>query len=453
MLVRNDKNRLWQWQVYAFILLGGIVILLRLAQALKLISPLTQSVSRIAPILAILTLLFFFCWKNRGSRIIKVSFFLIAIATCGDLFFTVIHDLPSWDHTPVVGKLDRTSKVLEQIVIGTLIGSFLLIYYQLLKTSEETHRLFEKNLEILDLFFKHSLSQIVLLDKDFNFIRVNDAYARACARDVSDFPGNNHFDFYPSNNQEIFEEVVATKKPFQTFARPFVFPDHPEWETTYWDWALIPVLDDQGEVEMLMFSLNDVTERKRAEEELYKNHDLLNAIVEGTTDAISVKDLKGRYLLVNSSTARIMGKETEYIIGKDDTELYSSEIAIELREGDRAVIASGKAKTLEETIYDVKSNSERTYLSTKTPLCNSQGKVTGLIGISRDITERIRAYNAVRESEQRFRSIFEQAGVAVGLLESMTGRFIEINSKYTSIIGYSNEELVKMVLRGLWYLG
>src|SRR3989338_704566 len=124
---------------------------------------------------------------------------------------------------------------------------------------------------LLDLYFKYSLNPVVFLDRDFNFIRVNEAYARSCQRDVSEFPGHNHFEFYPSDAKVIFEEVVKTKKPFQTFTHPFVFPDHPEWGVTYWDWTLVPILDTAGEVELLVFSLNDVTERKRAEEQLRRS--------------------------------------------------------------------------------------------------------------------------------------------------------------------------------------
>jgi len=121
---------------------------------------------------------------------------------------------------------------------------------------------------LLEALFTSSLTSLVLLDRDFNFIRVNEAYANACARNVSDFPGHNHFEFYPSEAKSVFEEVVRTKKPFQVFANPFEFPDHPEWGTTYWDWTLVPLLDSAGEVEFLVFSLHNVTERKQAEEKI-----------------------------------------------------------------------------------------------------------------------------------------------------------------------------------------
>jgi PAS domain S-box-containing protein len=121
----------------------------------------------------------------------------------------------------------------------------------------------------LEAFFAHTITPLVFLDKEFNFIRVNEAYAQSCQRDVSEFPGHNHFAIYPSEeNQALFTQVVKNKIPYQAVAKPFVFPDHPEWGVTYWDWTLVPILDDAGEVDFLVFALQDVTDRKKAEEEI-----------------------------------------------------------------------------------------------------------------------------------------------------------------------------------------
>ncbi len=127
----------------------------------------------------------------------------------------------------------------------------------------------EKEHAILDAFFRHTITPFVFLDREFNFIRVNEAYAKACRRNISDFPGHSHFEFYPNEeNEGIFRQVVQTKTPFQAFAKELIFPGHPEWGVTYWDWTLVPILDTKGEVEFLAFSLIDVTERKLAEERL-----------------------------------------------------------------------------------------------------------------------------------------------------------------------------------------
>ena len=118
----------------------------------------------------------------------------------------------------------------------------------------------------LDAFFSHTITPLVILDRKFNFVRVNKAYAESCQRDVSEFTGHNHFEFYPNEeNERIFKRVVRTKKPYHVLAKPFSYPDHPEWGVTYWDWTLVPVLDEAGKVEFLIISLKDVTENKRTE--------------------------------------------------------------------------------------------------------------------------------------------------------------------------------------------
>ncbi len=122
---------------------------------------------------------------------------------------------------------------------------------------------------VLESFFKDTITPLVLLDRDFNFIRVNEAYARSCQRTVSDFLGKNHFELYPhEDNEAIFRKVVETGIPYQALAKPFSFPDHPEWGVTYWDWILTPLADDRGETAFLVFSLEEVTDRQVAEEAL-----------------------------------------------------------------------------------------------------------------------------------------------------------------------------------------
>lgn len=137
---------------------------------------------------------------------------------------------------------------------------------------------FRKQKWLMEVFFESILNCAVLLDKNFNFIRVNQAYARACQRDPAEFPGRNHFDLYPSEAKAIFEGVVKTRQPYTVTAHPFRFPDHPDRGVTYWDWTLVPVMDHHGEVELLLLCLNDVTEKHHTDENLRRARERLQAL-------------------------------------------------------------------------------------------------------------------------------------------------------------------------------
>jgi|GEM_PF-6050058 len=122
---------------------------------------------------------------------------------------------------------------------------------------------------LLETIFENTKAQLVYLDRDFNFVKVNSAYARTCRRPREAFIGHNHFEFYPhEENQAIFERVRDRGLAVEFHEKPFDFPDQPERGTTYWDWTLIPIKDDQGEVEGLVFSLMEVTDQVRIREHL-----------------------------------------------------------------------------------------------------------------------------------------------------------------------------------------
>ena len=173
--------------------------------------------------------------------------------------------------------------------------------------------------ELAETFFNHSISGLVILDPAYNFIRVNQAYADACRRSIDDFAGRNHFELYPSDARDIFDEAVRSKRPFATFTRAFAFPDQPERGLTYWDWTLVPTLDARGEVEHLVFSLIDVTDRKRAEEALR-----ISALVyQHSSEAMMVTDAANRILAINDSFSRLTGYESAEVIGKNPS-LFNS---------------------------------------------------------------------------------------------------------------------------------
>jgi signal transduction histidine kinase len=131
----------------------------------------------------------------------------------------------------------------------------------------------EKELEathlLVDTVLEHMYVLVAVLDPQFNFVRVNRAYAAADQREPDFFPGKNHFDLYPNaENQRIFQRVVDTGEPYYAHARAFEYAEHPERGVSYWDWSLVPIKNEHGPVNGLVLALANVTKQVHAQQAL-----------------------------------------------------------------------------------------------------------------------------------------------------------------------------------------
>src|SRR5215210_1651827 len=162
--------------------------------------------------------------------------------------------------------------------------------------------------------------------------------------------------------------------------------------------------DRSGAAARVVGTVQDITERRRTEEEARASHALLSSVVEGIPDSIFVKDLEERYLLVNDVAAGIIGgagSEAGDIIGLDDTRFFAPEVADALMELDRIIIEADETRVAEELVP--LDGEDRIFLSTKAPYRDHRGEIVGVIGVSTDITERKRVEKElfeVREAER-----------------------------------------------------
>jgi PAS domain S-box-containing protein len=118
---------------------------------------------------------------------------------------------------------------------------------------------------VLDTVLENTFAELAYLDRDFDFVMVNSAYAEGSGHPREELIGRYHFDLFPNDeNVAIFEQVRDTGQAVSFHAKPFEYADQPERGTTYWDWTLVPVKDAEGGVQGLVFSLMDVTEQERA---------------------------------------------------------------------------------------------------------------------------------------------------------------------------------------------
>lgn len=152
-------------------------------------------------------------------------------------------------------------------------------------------------------------AHLVYLDRDFNFIRVNQCYAATCGYQPEDMVGKNHFALYPNEeNEAIFKRVRDTGEPFEVHDKPFEFPDQPERGITWWDWTLTPVKNWTGEVIGLVFSLIETTDRKKAELALKASETQFRLLFEQHSAIMLLIDpASGRILNANEAAAKFYG--------------------------------------------------------------------------------------------------------------------------------------------------
>jgi PAS domain S-box-containing protein len=256
----------------------------------------------------------------------------------------------------------------------------------------------EEQTKILQGFFTSTITPFALLDKDFNFIQVNEAYAKIWQHDTSYFIGKNRFAFDPSNVRPIFEEVVRTKTPYHAVEFPLTFVDHPERGKTYWNWNLTPLLNKNGEVEFLLLSSEDVTEKKKTRKALKLNEKRMRAVLKALPVGVWITDENG-VIKYENPAARDIWKNTSHtsIEGHGEYKGRWASSGKYIEPGEWALaraIRNSETSINEEVEIEGLDGTHKIILNSAVPIQNERQQVIGAVVVNQDITER-------KETERR----------------------------------------------------
>ncbi|MGZ8186148.1 MAG: PAS domain-containing protein [Methylobacter sp.] len=166
---------------------------------------------------------------------------------------------------------------------------------------------------------------------------------------------------------------------------------------------------------------------------------LLAAIADSSDDAIFAKDREGRYILFNQAAGNFVGKPPDEVLGRDDRAIFPAEQAEMLMAIGRQVIARNRIQTLEEVLDT--SDGKRVFLATKGPLCDDEGNIIGIFGISRDITEMKRVEQSLRESEERLRLALDATNDGLWDWDLPSG-LTYLTPHYYEMAGYRPDEVM-----------
>ena len=182
--------------------------------------------------------------------------------------------------------------------------------------------------------------------------------------------------------------------------------------------------------------VRNISDRKQAEVALAQERSLLRCLIDSIPDLIFYKDTSGVYQICNQAFAAFVGRPESEIAARTDREIFSAEVAEFFREKDRQMIAEGKQRQNEEWV--TYPNGQQRLLDTlKTPFLDANGEILGIIGISRDTTERKKS----EEQQQRLALIVENSNDFIGIAD-MEGNALFVNKAGCRLVGLESQKAV-----------
>ena len=187
-------------------------------------------------------------------------------------------------------------------------------------------------------------------------------------------------------------------------------------------------------------TITDITGRKISEDIIRQERILLRTLIDSLPDTIYIKDNKGRKLIANSSDLQIMNRHTESdVIGKTDLEIFSSDIGVTGYEEDMSVLKTGQSLINHEDYFIDATGKQHWRLTSKIPIYDAERQIVGLVGLGHDITERKKSEELLKESEERFRSFFENATIGI-YRTTQEGEILLANPALVKMLGYESFE-------------
>ncbi len=265
---------------------------------------------------------------------------------------------------------------------------------------------------------------IYFKDRDSRFIRVSRSQSnRFGLRDPAEAIGKTDFDFFTEDHaRPAFEDeqrIIRTGEPIIELEERETWADRPDtWVST----TKMPMRDRDGNIIGTFGISRDITARKMVELQLAAERNLLRTLIDSLPDFVYIKDRQSRFLINNIAHLRVMGAQTqEEVVGKTDFDVFPYEMAILYYTDEQRLMETGEPLIEHEEPSVNQSTGKEIWVSTtKIPLRDAEGQVIGLVGITRDITERRRTENLLRRRNLQLQTVAEVARTAGGVLDLET---------------------------------
>ena len=313
-----------------------------------------------------------------------------------------------------------------------------------LARSVEEHSVVEERLRNSEAFFQalvETLPQnIIRKDEQGRFTFANRRFCESIGRPIHEIVGRMDQDLFPAELAAKYhrddERVMASREPLDTVEAH----QTPAGEKMFVHVIKTPLFDAGGRVVGVQGIFWDVTQRKRTEEALAHERDLLRALLDHIPDRLYFKDTQGRFIACSKSMAERLGvSDPEQVTGKTDFDFHPPEMAREFAADEQRILTEGRPLINKPERQLDKEGREIWASVTKVPIYSRSGTVTGLVGLSRDITQLKQTEQALRQAEEKYRTIYENS--LEGIFQTTRdGHFISANPALARLYGYDSPE-------------
>jgi len=343
-------------------------------------------------------------------------------------------------------ELTGSNAVLDKIIQNLPRGAKLIdhtfahIFWDLANAQAEQERRLAEKTELKQEVEKEQLyiqslfdsipDLVMVLNKERKVIRTNARFTEYTGIPQKDAIGKQCFELFQSTNLAIdclyaacnLDKVFASGKPLSSVHQS-ISPAESFWEVTQ-----TPIKNERGDIEAVIETWHRITERVMLRREIERAEERFRRFIDAAMDHICIKDLEGRYLVVNKTIAKAYGLEKKDFFGKKVEEVLPEGVAMIVDRNDREVMKKNVHRTYEETFQINEQN--RHFNTVRFPLPDYKGKATGVCTIARDVTVKKQLQDKLVQSTKL---------AAVGKLAA--GVAHEINNPLTGVLAFAESIL------------
>jgi PAS domain S-box-containing protein len=306
---------------------------------------------------------------------------------------------------------------------------------------KQNEKLLEEREATLETLLNAPGDTIALLDRQGTLLGINEEGAKRLGGTVESLTGRIVHDLLP-------REVAASRKAyldgvFET-GKPARFDD--TRSGMYLHNEIFPIFNaEHTAVERIAVFARDVTDQKIAEQALLESEERFRQALDNLPDVVVIYDTDMKIRFINTASLRITGRPRSDFIGKREEEVWPPEVNSIYLPALRATFETGTIHSLDTDLV-LPGTGVRNLSITCVPLLDENGRVREVLGITHDFTDRKSVENDLRESEAKFRDIFNSVNDAVQIHEvdesGLPGRFVEVNDVACRMLQYTREELL-----------